>query len=229
MPAPVARPAAPWPAGWSRAGSPRCCATVTRRSRPTSSRTLASRPAHASRSASPGASGLIGRTLTHFLTTGGHRVVRFVRGQRTPQPSPPSDVEPVVDAPWDPARGFLQPDRLPRLDAVRPPRRGRRRRQALDATADGAHPRQPRPGHDDSRSRARRAAGAARGAPLRLRHRVLRLRRHGAAGRDRADGRRLPRRGLRANGRRPPTRRAPPASASPTCVSASSSRRPAAC
>jgi uncharacterized protein (TIGR01777 family) len=65
-----------------------------------------------------GASGLVGSALTHFLTTGGHRVIRFVRGQRTAEPRPPSDIDAVVDAPWDPARGFLQPDRLPRLDAV---------------------------------------------------------------------------------------------------------------
>ncbi len=58
-----------------------------------------------------GASGLIGTALTHFLTTGGHRVVRFVRG--------------LVDAgggddvaAWDPRAGFPAPDRVPVLDAV---------------------------------------------------------------------------------------------------------------
>jgi uncharacterized protein (TIGR01777 family) len=65
-----------------------------------------------------GASGMLGTALTHFLTTGGHRVVRFVRGQRRPDQRPASDIDAVVDAPWDPARGFLAPDRLPRLDVV---------------------------------------------------------------------------------------------------------------
>jgi uncharacterized protein len=64
-----------------------------------------------------GASGLVGTALTHFLTTGGHRVVRFVRGQQPPATPPQSDIDAVVDAHWDPARGFLQPDRVPRLDA----------------------------------------------------------------------------------------------------------------
>ena len=65
-----------------------------------------------------GASGMLGRALTHFLTTGGHRVVRFVRGQPRSGPRPPSDIDAVIDAPWDTARGFLQRDRLPRLDVV---------------------------------------------------------------------------------------------------------------
>ena len=56
-----------------------------------------------------GASGLVGTALTHFLTSGGHRVIRFVRGS-------------VGDAPdavaWDPQRGFPSPDRVPALDAV---------------------------------------------------------------------------------------------------------------
>jgi uncharacterized protein len=56
-----------------------------------------------------GASGFLGTVLTHFLTTGGHRVVRFVRG------TPPRGVDAAV---WDPARGFAAPDAIPPLDAV---------------------------------------------------------------------------------------------------------------
>ena len=53
-----------------------------------------------------GASGLIGRALTTFLTTGGHRVIRLVRG---------SSAGPGT-AGWDPARGLLDP--LPPVEAV---------------------------------------------------------------------------------------------------------------
>jgi uncharacterized protein len=56
-----------------------------------------------------GASGLIGTAITHFLTSGGHRVVRFVRGTG-------GDAPDVVA--WDPQRGFQSPDRVPALDAV---------------------------------------------------------------------------------------------------------------
>ena len=56
-----------------------------------------------------GASGLVGTALTHFLTSGGHRVVRFVRGTA-------GDAPDVVA--WDPQRGFPSPDRIPALDAV---------------------------------------------------------------------------------------------------------------
>jgi len=56
-----------------------------------------------------GASGLVGTALTHFLTTGGHRVVRFVRDAAADSPD-------VVA--WDPQRGFPAPDRVPPLDAV---------------------------------------------------------------------------------------------------------------
>jgi uncharacterized protein len=76
-----------------------------------------------------GASGLIGTALTHFLTTGGHRVVRFARGEamvnrfqtgsgpgsspgRTGSGPGPDQVR------WDPAVGFPEPDRVPALDAV---------------------------------------------------------------------------------------------------------------
>jgi len=60
-----------------------------------------------------GASGLIGTALTHFLTSGGHRVVRFVRG---PAGGAAGDSPDVVA--WDPQRGFPSPDRVPALDAV---------------------------------------------------------------------------------------------------------------
>jgi uncharacterized protein (TIGR01777 family) len=55
-----------------------------------------------------GASGLVGRALVPFLTTGGHAVVRLVRG-RTAGPG---------EARWDPAAGALDPGVLEGADAV---------------------------------------------------------------------------------------------------------------
>jgi uncharacterized protein (TIGR01777 family) len=54
-----------------------------------------------------GASGLIGHALSALLSTGGHQIVRLVRG-------PASDGE----ASWDPARGRLDPAVLAGCDAV---------------------------------------------------------------------------------------------------------------
>lgn len=59
-----------------------------------------------------GASGLIGRALTHFLTTGGHTVVRVGRGAAAGASSQLRDVE------WDPAAGRLDPRGLEGVDAV---------------------------------------------------------------------------------------------------------------
>lgn len=56
-----------------------------------------------------GASGLVGTALRHFLTTGGHRVVRLTRGRGAGGP----DVRR-----WDPARGELDPAALQGADAV---------------------------------------------------------------------------------------------------------------
>ncbi|MBU2488009.1 MAG: TIGR01777 family oxidoreductase [Proteobacteria bacterium] len=56
-----------------------------------------------------GASGLLGRSLIPFLTTGGHRVVSLVR--RAPQPG-------GGEIFWDPARGELDPASLAGVDAV---------------------------------------------------------------------------------------------------------------
>jgi uncharacterized protein (TIGR01777 family) len=64
-----------------------------------------------------GASGLVGTALRHFLTTGGHRVVRFVRGTAGGPDGGSSGDSPDVVA-WDPRRGFPSPDRVPLLDAV---------------------------------------------------------------------------------------------------------------
>lgn len=61
-----------------------------------------------------GASGLVGTALTHFLTSGGHRVVRFVRGSTAS--AGPGDASDRV--PWDPEIGFPAPERVPPLDAV---------------------------------------------------------------------------------------------------------------
>jgi uncharacterized protein (TIGR01777 family) len=55
-----------------------------------------------------GATGLLGSALSHFLTTGGHRVVRLSR-------RPARDPDTFV---WDPERGLLDPGALPALDAV---------------------------------------------------------------------------------------------------------------
>jgi uncharacterized protein len=55
-----------------------------------------------------GSRGLVGSALVPFLTTGGHRVTRLVRGAPTN-----SD-----EAAWDPARGVTEPSRLEGADAV---------------------------------------------------------------------------------------------------------------
>ena len=60
-----------------------------------------------------GASGLVGTALRHFLTTGGHRVVRFVRSAAGGAGADGPDV-----VAWDPQTGFPAPDRVPALDAV---------------------------------------------------------------------------------------------------------------
>jgi uncharacterized protein (TIGR01777 family) len=54
-----------------------------------------------------GATGLLGSTLTHFLTTGGHRVTPVTRDARA---------RGAIH--WDPAAGLLDPDRLAGVDAV---------------------------------------------------------------------------------------------------------------
>ena len=56
-----------------------------------------------------GASGFIGTQVCAFLTTGGHTVLRIGRGAVNPG---------VVDVPWDPARGVLNPADLEGIDAV---------------------------------------------------------------------------------------------------------------
>ncbi len=56
-----------------------------------------------------GASGLIGRNLTAFLTTGGHRVTTMVR--RPPRPG-------AGEAGWDPYAGYIDPIGLAGTDAV---------------------------------------------------------------------------------------------------------------
>jgi uncharacterized protein (TIGR01777 family) len=56
-----------------------------------------------------GASGFIGAQLCAFLSTGGHTVLRIDRGTYNPG---------VIDIPWDPARGQLDPHALEGVDAV---------------------------------------------------------------------------------------------------------------
>ncbi len=70
--------------------------------------------AHAAKEVDPmhvvvtGASGLIGRALSAFLTTGGHTVTRLVRRE----PSGPDEAR------WDPAAGTVDREALARADAV---------------------------------------------------------------------------------------------------------------
>jgi hypothetical protein len=55
-----------------------------------------------------GSRGLVGSALIPFLTTGGHRVTRLVRGAATGPD----------EAAWDPGRGLIEPTRLNGVDAV---------------------------------------------------------------------------------------------------------------
>lgn len=55
-----------------------------------------------------GSRGLVGSALIPFLTTGGHRVTRLVRGA----PANPGE------AAWNPARGLAEPSRFDGVDAV---------------------------------------------------------------------------------------------------------------
>lgn len=100
-------------------------------------RTLADLTAHANanakertmRVAITGASGMIGRALSAFLTTGGHEVVPMVRRQAGPG-----------QIGWDPTRGTVETEKLRGVDAV------------VHLAAD---PIQPRPLTDDKRARLR--------------------------------------------------------------------------
>ena len=55
-----------------------------------------------------GSRGLVGSALIPFLTTGGHRVTRLVRGA----PANPGE------AAWNPSRGLIDPSRFDGVDAV---------------------------------------------------------------------------------------------------------------
>ena len=76
-------------------------------------RTLADLAAHAASQEHPmkiavtGASGLIGRALSAFLTTGGHEVIPMVR-----RPAGPGEMR------WDPQRGTVETEKLRDVDAV---------------------------------------------------------------------------------------------------------------
>lgn len=70
-----------------------------------------------------GASGFLGRELCAFLSTQGHRVVRFVRGTDDGVARPPGHAggtpsSNTATIAWDPARGRLEPAALHGLDAV---------------------------------------------------------------------------------------------------------------
>jgi uncharacterized protein (TIGR01777 family) len=58
-----------------------------------------------------GASGFLGRTLLPFLTTGGHEVVRLVRGRHAPGHAP-------EEVHWDLKTGRIESGKLEGLDAV---------------------------------------------------------------------------------------------------------------
>lgn len=86
--------------------------------------------AHASARATPrlhvlisGASGLVGRTFTSFLSTGGHSVTRLVRAGSREAGAEPTTLQtmPSSDSPaleWNPARGFADPEVLAPYDAI---------------------------------------------------------------------------------------------------------------
>jgi uncharacterized protein (TIGR01777 family) len=63
-----------------------------------------------------GASGMIGRDLTHFLTTGGHEVVRFVRDSRKVGRAAGADGP--TSAYWNPATGEIDTAALTGVHAV---------------------------------------------------------------------------------------------------------------
>jgi len=56
-----------------------------------------------------GSTGLVGSALVPFLASGGHEVVRLVRGRLKPG---------VVEVPWDPQAGTIEAAKLEGLDAV---------------------------------------------------------------------------------------------------------------
>jgi len=56
-----------------------------------------------------GSTGLVGSALVSFLASGGHEVVRLVRGRLKPG---------VVEVPWDPQAGTIEAAKLEGLDAV---------------------------------------------------------------------------------------------------------------
>jgi uncharacterized protein (TIGR01777 family) len=56
-----------------------------------------------------GSSGMIGQALSNFLETGGHEVIRIVRGRTQHHDT---------DVHWDPSRGLVECDRLEGLDAI---------------------------------------------------------------------------------------------------------------
>ena len=98
-------------------------------------RTLADLAAHAAiqeppmRIAVTGSSGMIGRALMAFLTTGGHEAIPMVR-----RPAGPGEIS------WDPQRGIVDVERLRGVDAV------------VHLAAD---PIEPRPLTEDKRRRLR--------------------------------------------------------------------------
>ena len=84
-----------------------------------------------------GASGMIGRALTAFLTTGGHEVIPMVR-----RPARGGEIS------WDPDKGTVETDKLRGVDAVvhlaadpiEPrPLTADKRRRLLDSRVNGTH------------------------------------------------------------------------------------------
>lgn len=60
-----------------------------------------------------GSSGMIGSALAAFLSTGGHKVIRLVRGRAEPDP-----IDGIAQRHWDPAASEISPYTLSGVDAV---------------------------------------------------------------------------------------------------------------
>jgi uncharacterized protein (TIGR01777 family) len=65
-----------------------------------------------------GSSGLVGGNLVPFLTTGGHQIVRLVRGEAVSGETVIEDRGRPDTAPWQPQAGLLSPSTLGPIDAV---------------------------------------------------------------------------------------------------------------
>ena len=111
-----------------------------------------------------GATGLVGGALVPFLTTGGHRVRRLVRGRADPARG---------DVAWNPDKGELDAAALEGVDAV-VHLAGENVAQPLDARGQGANHPQPHRGHARAVRGPGQAPEEAPGPGVRGGHRLLR-------------------------------------------------------